>query len=210
MHTKEEITKRKSLSSGSDISENDDSVDVKLRKKRFYIILAIASTIGLSLVFIIYRQVKEFLKNPVIELPKISLVALPKLSESTDTHPDLSGIISEIVKSSGSKWNIVVAEKSNIYNWINNQSVYNQTQINTAISDMSAVTPSIISGFPEGLIIKSKSSTSDTIQKLTLLITPPGRQLFMDFIFSGSQTEFQNIITVLAPEIYWKIIVQNN
>jgi hypothetical protein len=206
MRTKEEITKKK-LYASDEPNEDNISPDKHLSRKRLYIILAISLTIGLSLTFVIYRQIKEIIKKPPqLKLPEISLSL-----KNTPPSPlnSLTSIISRIITTDQKKWNIVVAKKTAIYNWPDNKSILNQPQIESLKKNI--VKPSTLPSdlLPQGLEIKEISSSNNNLHKLSLLINPPGQQLIFDFEYQGEVTNFKENLIKLIPAIYWNVIVSN-
>lgn len=211
MLTKQEMSKKKSYSSDIPTEEVGDSSELKLKKKRFFIILSIALTIGLSLVFIIYRQVKAIIANPQLTIPKIPQLSLNKPVVTSAGMEDLTAAISQIVTIDQSKWNIVVALPTAVYNWPSNRTHLDQSQVFTLTKNISKLSPSNLLSelLPQGLIVREESTSSLDLQKLTAVVYPPTTEpLFFDLQYQGTPEEFQKIITELVPTIYWSTISQ--
>lgn len=208
MLTKQEITKKKSFDSDDVTPDAGDLDEQKLRKKRFFIVLSIALTIGLSLVFIIYRQLKEIIANPQLTIPALPQLSLSKPVVTSDGIEDLTAAISQIITVDQSKWNITVANKTAVYNWPNNRVHYDQSQVETLSGKISQRSPSTLLSelLPLGLEVKEESSSSDDQQKITAIVYTPDRQLFFDIQYQGTATEFQKITGSLIPTIYWSAI----
>lgn len=212
MRTKEEITKKKSFSLDEVEVEKDTSID-QLKKKRVFIALGIFFTIGLSLIFVVYRQVRVFIANPKINVPSLPHLELPKdyaiISKKSDL---LTPLIAKTLSENPEKWNLVISKKSYIYNWPNNHSVLNEVQINNLVKNFqSNNTGHQYSQYlPLGLDIKQRLISSESHQQLTLLITPPDTNIFIDIEFQGPEKTFQSSLAILLPDIYWQLMTTNN
>jgi len=213
MLTKQEMSKKKSFSSDLPTEEVDNSADLKLKKKRFFIILSITLTIGLSLVFIIYRQVKEIIANPHLSVPRLPQLSLSKPVVTSAGIEDLTAAISQIITIDQSKWNIVVALPTAVYNWPSNRTHIDQDQVTTLSKNMSQRSPSTLLAelLPQGLLVREESSSAESLQKLTAVVypltTPP---LFFDLQYQGNASDFQKVLTDLIPTIYWSTISQSS
>ncbi|MFZ2152686.1 MAG: hypothetical protein WAV41_01345 [Microgenomates group bacterium] len=208
MRTKEEITKNKSFPSDKESLGSGPTPEQIIKKKRFYIIGAIFLTIGLSLIFIIYRQVREIIKKPIVlSLPSINLSKIKDNSPTFDLTPQINSVIKDV-----SKWNIVVATDMAVYNLPSNKIHFNEIQVNTLVSTLAkkAVSTEFSLLFPEGLIIHQQKSVTDQLQKLSLLVNPPNKNLIFDFEFQGDPVEFSQHIAKLVPSLYWEAIKYNN
>jgi hypothetical protein len=208
MRTKEEITKKKSLSSGDSIPKEVIELQ-RLSRKRFFIILTIILTIGLSLIFVIYRQTRELFKQPIqINLPKIPKISLNNQNTTTSSLDNLTDTIAKFIKNDQSKWNIIVSNKTSVYNWPSNKTHFNQAQVDILTKKIATLAPSNSSAnlFPQGLTISQQSTSTDQLQKLTILVNPPQLTLLFDFEYQGTQSDFQVFISQLIPALYWDTI----
>jgi len=209
MLTKQEMSKKKSYASDLPSEEVVDTSELKLKKKRFFIILSIALTIGLSLVFIIYRQVKDLIANPQLAIPKLPQLSLNKPVITSSGIEDLTAAISQIITIDEAKWNIVVANSQAVYNWPSNRTHLDQSQAFTLTKNLSKLPPSNLLAdlLPLGLIVREESSSSPNQQKLTAAIYPPTNEpIFFELQFEGKPEDFQKTITDLIPTIYWSTI----
>ena len=207
MLTKEEITQKKNLSPDA-TSDSGPSSDEKLAHKRFLIILAISLTIGLSLIFFIYRQTQEFLRRPTYNFPSFPQFNLPQPATSSPGLDNLTSVISSHIINNSSKWNITVMSQSVVYNWPSNHAHLSQVQAESVKAKIAQLPVSTLLSalLPQGLKIQEASSSTPQLQKLTALITPPGKSLLIDLEYQGTPQEFQTVITNLIPAIYWEAI----
>lgn len=211
MLTKQEMNRKKSYSSDVPTEEVGDLSELKLRKKRFFIILSIALTIGLSFIFIIYRQVKSIIANPQLAMPRLPQLSLSKPVVTSAGIEDLTAAISQTITIDQSKWNITVANGTAVYNWPSNRSHLNQSEVTSISKKLSKLSPSTLLAdlLPQGLLVREESSSSQDQQKLTAVIYPPtSTPLFFELQYQGTPEEFQKIITNLVPTIYWSTISQ--
>lgn len=210
MLTKQEITKKKSKSFASDdeLPLIDDTVDEKLRYKRIFIILSIVATIGLSLVFVVYRQIKLFLNNPVITLPSLPQLSVPQKTVSGPGIANLTSPISQAISLTDTSWNIVVANDKDVYNWPGNKRVADISQVRPQVKKIQSRQPSNLLSelLPQGLVVKEISDSSDSQQTLSAVIHTPEQYLYIELIFQGGPTDFQNILAKIIPSIYWNSI----
>ncbi len=210
MLTKQEISKKKTYASDDDSVAEVSSDDQKLHKKRLFIVLAILLTIGLSLAFIVYRQVREIIKNPAPHLPKLPNISISNFNGTPNKNIfDLTSTISSIIDKDETKWNIVVFREPNIYNWPSNKTTLDRSPVNAMVSKISKLPPSNLLAdlLPQGLILKEESISQPQFQKLSLLVSTPDQQLLLiDLEYQGTPVEFQTIITQLVPAIYWNAV----
>lgn len=210
MLTKQEITKKKSKSFASDdeLPLIDDTVDEKLRYKRIFIILSIVATIGLSLVFVVYRQIKSFLNNPVITLPTLPQLSVPQKTVSGPGIANLTSPISQAISLTDTSWNIVVANDRDVYNWPGNKRVADISQVRPQVKKIQSRQPSNLLSelLPQGLVVKEISDSSDSQQSLSAVIHTPEQYLYVELVFQGNPTDFQNILAKIIPSIYWNSV----
>lgn len=206
------MSKKKSYSSDVPPEEVSDLSEIKLKKKRFFIILSIVLTIGLSLVFIIYRQVKEIVVNPKLSIPRLPQLSLSKPVVTSADIEDLTAAISQIITIDQSNWNIVVANSTAVYNWPSNRNHFDLSQVTAISNKFSRLLPSTLLAelLPQGLLVREESSSNQDQQKITAVIYPPtSTPIFFDLQYEGTAEEFQKIITELIPTIYWSTISQS-
>jgi hypothetical protein len=213
MLTKQEITKKKSKSFASDdeLPLIDDSVDQKLKHKRLFIILSIAATIGLSLVFVVYRQIKSFIDNPVVTLPRLPQLSVSQKVVAGPGITNLTSTISEVVSLSDTSWNITVANSKDVYNWPGNKTILDLQEITPQVKKIQSRQPSTLLTelLPQGLVVKEISDSSDKQQSLLAVINTPDSYLYIDIKYLGNSINFQNTLAKLIPSIYWSSISSN-
>lgn len=202
MLTKQELTKKRSENSEQlDLVETISSED-KLHKKRIFLVITIALTIGLSLVFWIYRVIA----NTKLRLPK--LPSLPQSQTQPQNNPSVLPLdpqVSKVVDGDG--WSIALGANP-LYNWSGNREVINENSFKQIYSEISKLTPTdtsrIKNYLPEGVIIKEKFVQENNLYYLqSLVITPQKEILFVLKDDTGSGGTFDSVLSRLVPVLYW-------
>lgn len=212
MLPKPDKSKKKFPSDGGEPIETKEEKLAKelkrLQKKRRLVAISIVLTVGLSLSFWTYRNIKKMLTQP--RQPKINL-SFDFLKNKTDS-PTSSGFenqINKIVSSKYSDLSIYVFDNlSPEFNWSKNDSLFNKESIDEIKSRLSNIKPtdksSLNINLPQGLSfqeIVSQKSGFDYFNQINL----PDRKLFI-LIHSSQSID----ISELVESIYWSYIQNFN
>jgi hypothetical protein len=182
MHTKEELTKKKAQSSEQLDLVESISRDDSLRKKRIFLYIAIFITIGLSIIFWLFRTLKT-VNFSTPELPSFSI----------NSKVDTNTRISQILGKDSFKWEI---------NFVPEPSVL--TQLKSSSSSL------IKDLLPEGLDITEEYVASETSQFFATQITIPQNSIYISIKYnSGNQDTFKTTLKKLIPAIYWSKVQSN-
>lgn len=197
MLPKPEKTKKTPKSEQLDLVETISTVD-KVKNKRRFVIIALIITIGLSVIFSLYRWIKNFHFNP----PRAN-ISTPAFIPSTSLDSDITKLIS---KDTG-YWSYYVS--SNDFNLTKNPdqlfSDINQKDLldNLNQSPFGDVNLSL----PEGLKIKKYDSSKDGFYRVGYQIVAPTKSINIILKVSGSSLEVsKQLIPQLVSAIYWRLI----
>lgn len=202
MHTKEELTKKRTKPSEQlDLAVGTVSAVDKLKHKRRWLYLALFATTGLSLLFWLYRSF-ENLSFPT-NLPQINinlhrspsnhLVLDPQLSVLLSQHPDIVGFYLSHDHPSG---NLSYGTISNI----------NPDSLKTTVTSQPPILKSPnTSLLPEGVIYHEHVETSADQTTFSSLITNPIDQIFIIILFNGSPDSLKSLTPALISAAYWTV-----
>jgi len=175
MLTKIELNQKKAKSSEQLDLVDTITSDDKIHKKRMFVISAISITIGLSLVFWIYRSFKTV---------SISLPQMPKFAAISKN--DINTDISTIIGKDSQNWEINYVDKFDT-----SKLKYSQ---NSLIKDL----------LPLGVDVKENYTQTDTAQTLQALITLPQQNIYLSIKYRlPDQNTFKTTLQKLIPPIYW-------
>ena len=201
MHTKEEITKKRGKSSEQLDLANSVSAPVKLKHKRLWIYFALFITIGLSLLFWLYRTFKTIRLTP--HFPQITL----KLNQTSSGRLALSSSLSALLSSHPDIVGFYLSHdhpSANVsYGTV---SGLNFDTLKTALTSLpqTAATPNAAL-LPEGIDYREKTVDSAGQITLTSLITNPIDQIFITVRFNGSLDSLKPLAPSLISAAYWTV-----
>jgi hypothetical protein len=198
MHTKEELTKKRSKSSEQlDLAQGALSSADKVKHKRRWLYFALIITAGLSLVFWAYRSFGKINFSGIklnLTLPASDNLSFsPQLSALLSQHPQIVGLyLSHDHPSSHLSYGSVSG-----------------LDLNALESSLSAQ-PAIIKSpnsalLPEGLVYHELSTVSDNHIIFSSLITNPIDRIYIIVNFQGSSDSWKSLASELVSAAYWSV-----
>jgi|GEM_PF-4375619 len=185
MHTKEEITKKKSMSFPEQLDLVETiSGDDKIRKKRFILYLTIFLTVGLSFSFYLYR----LLQGISFRLPE-----LPQISFSKSVSTSLESQITDVLGKQRSLWTYSVL--------VNPEDLVDDKKLTKALISL------IKDYLPEGLEIVENYQNLPGSQTFSALISLPEKNIYFTLNYAGSDNGiFKSNLSKIVPLIYWDTV----
>ncbi len=181
----------------------------KNNHKRFWVILLLLSSIGLSLAFSIYRWAKTFTLPQKLPSVSLNLPSVPKLKPQTTAVLDPSFINNLIGQDS---WSFVLLQidNSNVtYLGDYNASTidYNFEPIISQLSTMNPLPDSLISNsLPQGLDFSENVITdSQFIEHQLLINLPKTHYLLISRSNSIDPDIFRSKLPQIIDSIYWRL-----
>lgn len=184
------------------------STEDKLKTKRRWLYIALFSTIGLSLLFMVYRSVKTFFVHPQITLPHLSIPSTPS------SHSNLDQKVSTIIGSDSNHYSITVHllnGSTPTFNWSKSTSPLDETQISSLIENLQTnkeKNKSIIAKYlPQGSQVQENYTSAANSIILQSLVTIPNQKILFVITATGNDlSKFSNVLSKLIPTLYWSVI----
>lgn len=185
----------------------------KAKKNRFWIILLLVLTTGLSLLFWSYNSLRQqnLFQNFNINLPRFS-------SQSPPSDPDFQSVISPFIQSHPDSWSIYIETlpgSTRQFSWSYlSDSLFNQAPASQLISQIQSQPissdPSIRDSLPQGAQIKQIKQFTDTSRQYQILVSLPRWQIFMIIQISRpvDLDAATQQIPSLVKNIYWTTVSQ--
>ena len=186
-----------------------------VKKNRFWVILLLTLTAGLSFIFWSYNY---FRQNPIS--PKLNLnIKLPTFTtDYNQASSDLKSVIDPYIQPNPDAWSVYVETlpgSVHQFSWSYlPDPIFNQTSSSQLISQIQAQPissdPAIRNNLPQGAEIKQIKNISDTSRQYQILVGLPRWQIFMIIQVSSPANldESSQKIPSLVKEIYWSIVSQ--
>jgi len=192
MLSKEDLKKKKGETGEQlDFVESVDTAD-KIQKKRLSIFIFLFFTVGISLFFLVYREIKNQRFTP--KFPQINF-RLPNIIPQPDP-------LTPIISADPNSWKVCLFDLSV------SKLVYNH---NCPLSFPPAILPSspsaiLKSSLPNGLDIKESFSLNNGSFDFSAAITSPVRRLLLTINVFGSSPLFdsQKLLPAAAESLYWR------
>lgn len=204
MLPKPEKIKRIKASEQLDLVETISEAD-KLKHKRRWLLIALSITIGLSLVFWLYRLAKNIIKNPP-SFP--SQISLPVSSANLDSQLDAE--ISSRLSSLPAGWSVSVDSNQKLFNWSRNTVNLTEQEtspmINKLLESNEKPDSNISSLLPEGVSLSQHLDSTKLPITYQLLVSVPDHQIL--FVITSPQ-DFDSalpVISKLVSSLYWLVI----
>jgi hypothetical protein len=192
------------------------SVEDKLRNKRRFLYLALAATIGLSLLFWTYHYLTEVLRSPRQLLPKISIPAIRTNPKTPDANLNqtIDDNITRIIDFDPGRWNVfihIMPDGLSYYNWSKNTTKLSEQEINTTIEKLSTLKVNkdskIGPSLPQGLEIREIYSEDSSHSRIQALVSIPQKQIYFDIgVEGGDQNKAGDLMSQLVSTLYWSIV----
>jgi hypothetical protein len=179
----------------------------KLRRKRQLLIFLLILTIGLSLVFAVYRYLKNTLSTKTF--PKISFnISLPVVLQTSDPSQNLN----QVFKNGYSDWSVFV--ESGGFSWSKDFNQSLESQALTIQKEQLIKTPFITNGsakslLPEGVDLQQITDQSAPVSKFYFLLTVPKQQIFVVIYPPSADSTSLELVSTLVEKIYWSVIRPN-
>lgn len=177
-------------------------IEAKLKHKRLVVTLSIISTIGLSLAFVVYRQVSKIISHP----PSISLPSV-SLSQPSDPHQKLETTFSRLtttLSAGKSHWDVVIFFDGYLFNGQENQSRLEASQVSPLITEVRSVPPQNTPlGLPEGVEVRTKTGNIAALSYQSILISPPGKEIFLRLATAKTDILSQPGVSEFVRNVYW-------
>lgn len=179
--------------------ENTISSQSRLKKKRRLLIFVFSFTVGLSILFSLYRLATGTIFHLNFPLPSIKL---PAFNISKSTKINLDKELRPLLPRSDS-WSIYVKTLSPpSFSWsLNSPSPNVDTIINQLSSHPASLSGSIQHVLPQGVLFQENLNSQNELFEYQVLISVPGQQIFI--LINGSD---QKLIPQLVQTIYWQVI----
>ncbi len=194
MLPKEEKIKKTSDEKQPGLFDKEDERK-RLAKKRRFVYIAMILTVGLSLLFWVYRSVKNF--NFSFKLPKLNFT--------------VKNISSLNLPKDNSTWSIFlkkIGSDSVVYQK-NQDIIFSVQELDSFLIKLDQTgytTPSIYtSTLPEGLKIKEITEETDSVFSYFSKIITPDQELLLIITITDSPdlTQAKNLIPDLISQLYW-------
>jgi hypothetical protein len=199
MRTKEELTKKRGKSSEQLDLVNTISAADKLKHKRRWLYFALFVTIGLSLIFWLYRSLKtlSFPKS----LPEININFHRSASNQLELSTQLSTLLSQHPDIVGLYLSHDHPSRNLNYG---NISDINLAALKTTVTSQPRIPNSpTVALLPEGVVCHEHFDTSGGQTVFSSLITNPIDQIFIVIRFNGSPDSLKSFLPGLVSAAYW-------
>ncbi len=197
MLPKPEKNKKKSSAEQLDLVESISTED-KIKKKRYFLLITLFATVGLSFIFWTFRFFQNFSFSSVrITLPQFNSISL----KSNDDQKQLNDNLNHLFSPNPERWHLSIASSAPQFNWSYNSS--------SSISDQ---TPSSTLGIargvlPEGTEIKEAIINNATFSQYSALISlPQGKFSIIIKNDDVDSEKFKNTIPLIVENLYWSLL----
>jgi hypothetical protein len=208
MLPKPEKPPRKSSKSPQQLDLVDTIQDgTKHQHKRLWVIFLLTTTIGLSLIFSIYRYLKTYKFSPPVAQISFNL---PQVNQNKSTNIFDQKLITAISSSNSWTFSLLRLEDSRpiLVETYNSQGfVYDFPSIFSQLSASGMLPDSlIVDTLPQGLNFSEKIITETEYLEHQLLINLPGQNYLLISRFLGTDPAvFRSQLPQLIDSIYWRL-----
>lgn len=205
MLPKPEKNRKISSADQLDLVESIDG-EKKDRQRRFTLIVSLFLTIGLSIIFWIVSNFKNF--NFSLSLPKVN-VSAPIRSSASNSQINLN----QINGFSPNSWSILVHDLTK------NQLIFSLNSPPLSPSQLKSITNSLATSsdsqkdgidfiLPPGAIIKIQHKSTNPYD-VDLLVDTPQKTLYFSLKINNSDHNQQQLIPQVIENIYWAALNNN-
>ena len=179
--------------------EESISTKQKIKKKRTFLLIVLTLTIGLSIIFSLYRLTAGLSSKLHFSFPKIN-INFPVSQKSIKINLDKP--IKSLLSSPDS-WSIYV--KTLYSPWLSWSLNSHRSDIDGVINQLSSQPPDtstlVQDHLPQGSLVQENLISQDSYFEYQTIISVPGQQIFI--LINGPD---KKLIPLLIQTIYWQTV----